>query len=143
MGRALEQARLGVGLASPNPTVGCVIVKDGHIVGAGYHIYEALHHAEIVALKNAGGEARGGTAYVTLEPCSHRGRTGPCADALIAAGVSRVVAGPRDPNTQVNGVGLKRLRDAGISVCAGVMQDESRRMNEAFARSIRTGRPLL
>ncbi len=143
MGHALEQARLGIGLASPNPTVGCVIVKDGHIVGAGFHAYDALDHAEIVALRHAGGEARDATAYVTLEPCSHRGRTGPCADALIAAGVARVVAATLDPNAEVNGKGLKRLEEAGIAVCAGVMQDEARRINEAFARWIRSGRPLL
>jgi diaminohydroxyphosphoribosylaminopyrimidine deaminase/5-amino-6-(5-phosphoribosylamino)uracil reductase len=143
MGRALEQARLGVGLASPNPTVGCVIVKDGHIVGAGFHAYDALDHAEVVALRSAGGEARGATAYVTLEPCSHRGRTGPCADALIAAGVTRVVAATLDPNSEVNGKGLKRLEDAGIAVSAGVMQEEARRINEAFARWIRNSRPLV
>src|SRR5664279_5667747 len=143
MEHALEQARLGVGLASPNPTVGCVLVKDGHIVGTGFHAYDALDHAEIVALRKAGGEAVGATVYVTLEPCSHRGRTGPCADALIAAGVARVVAATCDPNAQVNGKGLARLRDAGIAVSAGVMQDEARRINEAFARWIRSGRPLL
>lgn len=143
MGHALEQARLGVGLASPNPTVGCVIVKDGHIVGEGFHNYDALDHAEIVALKNAGGEAVGATAYVTLEPCSHRGRTGPCADALIAAGVARVVAATLDPNTEVNGKGLMRLAEAGIAVSAGVMQSDARRINEAFACWIRSGRPLL
>ena len=143
MGHAMEQARLGVGLASPNPTVGCVIVKDGHIVGEGFHAFDALDHAEIVALRNAGGEARGATVYVTLEPCSHRGRTGPCADALIASGVARVVAATLDPNPEVNGKGLKRLRDADIAVSAGVMQGEARRINEAFARWIRSGRPLL
>jgi diaminohydroxyphosphoribosylaminopyrimidine deaminase / 5-amino-6-(5-phosphoribosylamino)uracil reductase len=143
MGHALEQARQGVGLASPNPTVGCVIVKDGHIVGQGFHNYDALDHAEIVALRDAGGESGGATAYVTLEPCSHRGRTGPCADALIAAGVARVVAATRDPNSEVNGTGLARMRDAGIAVCVGVMQDDARRINESFARWIRSGRPLL
>jgi diaminohydroxyphosphoribosylaminopyrimidine deaminase / 5-amino-6-(5-phosphoribosylamino)uracil reductase len=143
MRHALDQAQLGVGLASPNPTVGCVIVKDGHIVGAGFHAYDALDHAEIVALRIAGAEARGATAYVTLEPCSHRGRTGPCADALIAAGVGRVVAATRDANSEVNGKGLKRLQDAGISVSVGVMQDEARRMNESFARWICSGRPLV
>jgi diaminohydroxyphosphoribosylaminopyrimidine deaminase / 5-amino-6-(5-phosphoribosylamino)uracil reductase len=143
MEHALEQARLGVGLASPNPTVGCVIVKDGHIVGEGFHAYDALDHAEIVALRQAGGEAAGATAYVNLEPCSHRGRTGPCSDALIAAGVARVVAATCDPNEQVNGRGLARLRESGIAVSSGVMQDEARRMNEAFARWIRNGRPLV
>src|SRR4051794_8040105 len=143
MGYALEQARLGLGLASPNPMVGCVIVKDGHIGGEGLHIYDALDHAEIVGLRKAGGEAAGATAYVTLEPCSHRGRTGPCADELIAAGVARVVAATCDPNAEVNGNGLARLRDAGIAVSTGVMQNEARRINEAFARWIRSGRPML
>src|SRR5215831_11007894 len=116
MQRALELARKGVGLASPNPTVGCVIVRDGQIVGEGFHQYEWRDHAEIVALKSAGSKARGGTLYVSLEPCNHTGRTGPCSEAIIAAGVSRVVAAIEDPNPKTSGRGFERLRSAGIEV---------------------------
>jgi len=115
MQRALELARGAVGLASPNPCVGCVIVRDGVVVGEGAHHYDALDHAEIVALKQAaerGLDVSEATAYVTLEPCSHHGRTGPCADALIAAGVGRVVVSTQDPNPLVSGRGLERLRRA-------------------------------
>jgi diaminohydroxyphosphoribosylaminopyrimidine deaminase/5-amino-6-(5-phosphoribosylamino)uracil reductase len=139
----LELARATVGLASPNPMVGCVVVRDGEIVGEGAHLYEQRDHAEVVALRQAGERARGATAYVTLEPCSHRGRTGPCADALIAAGVSRVVAATVDPNPLVRGRGIERLREAGIEVAVGVLQGEAREINGAFARFIRTGRPLV
>ncbi|MHB1700982.1 MAG: bifunctional diaminohydroxyphosphoribosylaminopyrimidine deaminase/5-amino-6-(5-phosphoribosylamino)uracil reductase RibD, partial [Acidobacteriaceae bacterium] len=110
MGRALVLAEESVGLASPNPAVGCVLVREGRTVGEGFHAYDTLDHAEIVALKQAGAEARGATAYVTLEPCSHRGRTGPCADALVQAGVARVVTATLDPNPQVAGSGIARLR---------------------------------
>jgi diaminohydroxyphosphoribosylaminopyrimidine deaminase/5-amino-6-(5-phosphoribosylamino)uracil reductase len=150
MRRALGLARGSVGLASPNPMVGCVLVRggvagdDGVVVGEGAHVYDELDHAEIVALKQAGEErARGATAYVTLEPCSHRGRTGPCADALIAAGVRRVVVGTIDPNPRVSGEGIARLRAAGIEVRVGVMEREARGVNDGFARFIRTGRPLV
>jgi diaminohydroxyphosphoribosylaminopyrimidine deaminase / 5-amino-6-(5-phosphoribosylamino)uracil reductase len=144
MGRALELAHASVGLASPNPQVGCVLVRDGVVVGEGAHVFDELDHAEIVALKQAGGEqARGATAYVTLEPCSHWGRTGPCADALIAAGVRRVVAATVDPNPRVSGEGIARLRAAGVEVSVGVLEREARQVNDGFAKFIRTGRPLV
>ncbi len=143
MARALAQARLGVGLASPNPTVGCVIVKNHHVIGEGFHAYASKDHAEIVALRDAGAEARDATAYVTLEPCSTRGRTGPCADALIAAGISRVVTATKDPNPAVNGGGIVSLVAAGVRVTVGVRETEARRLNDAFARWIRSGLPLL
>ena len=116
MEHALDLARKGVGLASPNPTVGCVIVKDGAIVGEGFHQYDWRDHAEIVALKQAGERARGATLYVTLEPCNHTGRTGPCTEAIIAAGIARVVAAMEDPNPKTRGSGFARLRAAGIEV---------------------------
>jgi diaminohydroxyphosphoribosylaminopyrimidine deaminase/5-amino-6-(5-phosphoribosylamino)uracil reductase len=141
--RALELARATLGLASPNPQVGCVVVSNGEIAGEGAHLYEQLDHAEVVALRQAGERARGATAYVTLEPCSHHGRTGPCADALIAAGVSRVVVATVDPNPKVSGRGIARLRAAGTKVIVGVLQTEARVINDAFAQFIRTGRPLV
>ena len=143
MARALELARAGVGLASPNPTVGCVLVRDGANVGEGFHQYDLRDHAEIVALKQAGEQAKGASAYVTLEPCSHQGRTGPCANALIAAGVSRVVIATLDPNASVNGQGAERLRAAGIGVSLGVGTDEARRLNDGFAQWIQTRRPFV
>ena len=143
MQRALGLARATVGLASPNPQVGCVVVHDGQVVGEGAHVYDAFDHAEIVALGQAGERARGATAYVTLEPCSHHGRTGPCADALIQAGVGRVVAATLDPNPQVGGRGIQRLRDAGVEVAVGVGEREARALNDGFARWIRTGWPLV
>ena len=143
MQRALELARATVGLASPNPQVGCVLVRDGLVVGEGAHVYDEFDHAEIVALKQAGERARGATAYVTLEPCNHHGRTGPCAEALIAAGVRRVVAATVDPNRQVSGQGIARLRAAGVEVEVGTCEAEAREVNDAFARWIRTDRPLV
>jgi diaminohydroxyphosphoribosylaminopyrimidine deaminase/5-amino-6-(5-phosphoribosylamino)uracil reductase len=143
MRRALELAQATVGLASPNPQVGCVLVRDGEIVGEGAHLYDDLDHAEIVALKQAGDLASGSTAYVTLEPCSHHGRTGPCADALIAAGVQRVVAATVDPYLQVSGQGVARLRAAGVEVLVGLLEREARAVNEAFVRFIQSGRPLV
>lgn len=143
MERALALAETSVGLASPNPAIGCVLVKDGSVVGEGFHVYDDKHHAEIVALKQAGKLARGATAYITLEPCSHHGRTGPCADALIAAGVSRVVTAARDPNPQVSGRGLDRLQAAGVSLTIGVKEAAARRINEAFAKFIRTRQPFV
>jgi diaminohydroxyphosphoribosylaminopyrimidine deaminase / 5-amino-6-(5-phosphoribosylamino)uracil reductase len=143
MQRALEFARKGIGLASPNPTVGCVIVNNGHIVGEGFHQYDRCDHAEIVALKTAGEKSRGSTAYVTLEPCNHTGRTGPCSQALINAGVTRVVAATRDPNPKVSGAGLEALRSANITVDAGVCEAEAQSLNQGFACWIRTGRPFL
>ena len=143
MQHALALARKGTGLASPNPMVGCVIARQGQIVGEGFHQYEWRDHAEIVALKSAGDKARGATLYVTLEPCNHTGRTGPCADAIIAAGVRRVVAAMDDPNPVNSGRGFERLRAAGIEVFNGVCEDEARRLNEAFACWIRTKKPFV
>ena len=143
MRRALELARATVGLASPNPQVGCVLVRDGETVGEGAHLYDERDHAEIVALQQAGERARGATAYVTLEPCSHHGRTPPCANALIAAGVQRVVAATIDPNPLVGGRGIARLRAGDVDVTVGVCEREARELNDAFACFIRTGRPLV
>src|SRR5438309_2322085 len=136
--QALELARRGIGLASPNPNVGAVIVaENGEVVGTGFHTYEGLKHAEILALEQAGERARGATIYVNLEPCSHHGRTGPCADALISAGIRRVVAGVPDPNPLVGGQGFSRLREAGVSVASGLLAEECQHVNEAFANYIR------
>jgi diaminohydroxyphosphoribosylaminopyrimidine deaminase/5-amino-6-(5-phosphoribosylamino)uracil reductase len=144
MARALEQAARSVGVSSPNPAVGCVLVQsDGSVVGEGFHAYDKFDHAEIVALKQAGKKARAATAYVTLEPCSHQGRTGPCANALIAAGVSRVVVATGDPNPAVNGQGIARLRAAGISVTTDVLQSEARALNDGFAKYIQTKLPFV
>ena len=143
MQRALELARKGIGLASPNPTVGCVIVNKGQIVGEGFHQYDWRDHAEIVALKTAGEKSRGATAYVTLEPCNHAGRTGPCTQALIHAGIARVVAATRDPNPNVSGGGLEALRSASLTVEAGVCEHEAQTFNQGFACWIRTGRPFV
>lgn len=143
MDHALDFARKGVGLASPNPTVGCVIVRDGEIVGQGFHQYEYRDHAEVVALKAAGAKAQGATLYVTLEPCSHTGRTGPCTEAIIAAGVTRVVAAMQDPNPATEGRGFERLRSAGIEVVSGVQEEQAQRLNEAFARYIRAKKPFV
>ena len=143
MEHALDLARKGVGLASPNPTVGCVIVKDGAIVGDGFHQYAGRDHAEIVALQQAGEKARGATLYVTLEPCNHPGRTGPCTEAIIAAGISRVVAAMEDPNPKTRGSGFTRLRGAGIEVETGVLETEAEKLNEAFAYWITTHKPFV
>ena len=148
MQRALELARRGIAVSSPNPAVGCVILDcAGQVVGEGWHEYDLLDHAEVVALKGAQQHAadrlRGGTAYVTLEPCNHTGRTPPCAEALIAAGLSRVVVATIDPNPDVAGHGLDTLRAAGIQVTLGICQPEARRLNEGFAHWIQNRRPLV
>jgi diaminohydroxyphosphoribosylaminopyrimidine deaminase/5-amino-6-(5-phosphoribosylamino)uracil reductase len=143
MGRALELALCSVGVSSPNPAVGCVLVRDGSLVGEGFHAYDKLDHAEIVALKQAADKARGATAYVTLEPCSHRGRTGPCANALIAAQVGRVVIATGDPNPEVNGRGVAKLLAAGISVTTDVLRDEARALNDGFAKYIQHHLPFI
>jgi diaminohydroxyphosphoribosylaminopyrimidine deaminase/5-amino-6-(5-phosphoribosylamino)uracil reductase len=143
MEHALELARRGIGLASPNPTVGCVIVKDGAIVGEGFHQYDWRDHAEIVALKQAGEKARGATMYVTLEPCNHTGRTGPCSEAVIAAGIARLVGAMEDQNPETGGGGLERLRAAGVEVENGLLEAEARRLNEGFSQWIRTRRPFV
>jgi len=143
MQHALALARKGIGLASPNPMVGCVIVRDGQIAGEGFHQYDWRDHAEIIALKSAGEKARGATLYVNLEPCNHTGRTGPCTEAIIAAGVQRVVAAMDDPNPVNSGRGFEQLRAAGIEVLTGVCEDEARRLNEAFAWWIQTKKPFV
>lgn len=139
----MDLARKGVGLASPNPTVGCVIVKDGAIVGEGFHQYAWRDHAEIVALKQAGERARGATLYVTLEPCNHNGRTGPCSEAIVKAGFARVVAAMEDPNPKTRGGGFSTLRSAGIEVACGLMESEAKALNEAFAWWITSQRPYV
>jgi len=143
MEHALALARKGIGLASPNPTVGCVIVREGEIVGEGFHQYDWRDHAEVAALKSAGEKARGATLYVTLEPCNHTGRTGPCTEAVIAARVRRVVAATEDPNPRTSGSGIARLREASIEVETGLMEEEARRLVEAFACWIRTKKPFV
>ena len=143
MHEALELAGRSQGFASPNPAVGCVLVRDGVAVGRGFHGYDWLEHAEVSALKNAGKSARGSTAYVTLEPCCTSGRTGPCTKALIEAGVTRVVVATTDPNPAVNGKGIQHLRAAGIDVITGMFEREALRINDGFARHIRTGLPFL
>ena len=143
MARALKLAQRGRFTTHPNPNVGCVIVKDGEIVGEGYHHRAGEPHAEVHALRMAGEKAKGATAYVTLEPCSHHGRTPPCCDALIAAGVARVVASMQDPNPQVAGRGLYRLQQAGIDVSHGLMMSEAEQLNKGFLKRMRTGFPYI
>ncbi len=142
--RALELAREGVGLASPNPYVGAVIADaHGNVVGTGSYSYAGMKHAEVLALEAAGRKARGGTLYINLEPHAHQGRTPPCTDALIAAGVYRVVASMADPNPKVSGLGFEKLRAAGIHVEVGRLEEQARRLNEGFGRYIRHGTPLV
>ncbi len=144
MREALDLARQGRAQASPNPMVGAVVVRGGEVVGRGFHTYVGLRHAEAIALDEAGERARGATVYVSLEPCSHQGRTPPCADALIAAGVARVVAAMEDPNPRVGGAGLQRLKAAGIATeIASDFTAEAAKLNEPFAHFMRTGRPLV
>src|ERR1700730_7488109 len=143
MQRAMNLARKATGLASPNPLVGCVLVREGQIVGEGFHQYDLRDHAEVLAIKSAGETARGATLYVSLEPCNHTGRTGPCTEAIIEAGIQRVVASIDDPNPVVAGGGFDRLRAAGVEVFTGVLEEEARRLNEAFAKWIRTKRPFV
>ncbi len=141
MAEALRLAEKGLFTATPNPRVGCVIVRDGQTVGTGWHEKAGGPHAEVLALRAAGARARGATAYVSLEPCSHHGRTPPCVDALIEAGIARVVAAMQDPNSQVAGSGFARLRAAGIEVESGLMQDEARALNIGFVSRMSRGRP--
>ena len=144
MDEALELARQGLGRTSPNPVVGAVVVNDGRIVGRGFHTYAQAKHAEVVALEEAGAQSKGATLYITLEPCSHYGRTPPCADALVRAGVTRVIAAMQDPNPQVAGQGFRRLKDAGVAVeIASEYTDEAAQLNEAFVHSMQTGLPLV
>jgi diaminohydroxyphosphoribosylaminopyrimidine deaminase / 5-amino-6-(5-phosphoribosylamino)uracil reductase len=142
--QALDLARQGIGLTSPNPCVGAVIVdaKDA-VAGTGSHTYDGVKHAEILALEQAGEKARGATLYINLEPCFHQGRTAPCADAVIAAGISRVVASMQDPNPLVSGQGFAKLRAAGINVSCGILEEQAKRLNESFAKYIRHHIPLV
>ena len=143
MRAALALATRGLGNTWPNPAVGCVIVRDGQVVGRGWTAPGGRPHAETEALKRAGAAARGATAYVTLEPCCHFGRTPPCADALIEAGIARVVVALRDPDPRVDGAGLRRLRQAGIAVLEGLLEEEARRLNAGFIKRLSQGLPLV
>jgi diaminohydroxyphosphoribosylaminopyrimidine deaminase/5-amino-6-(5-phosphoribosylamino)uracil reductase len=141
MRQALALAERGLYTTTPNPRVGCLVVKDGAVVGAGWHEKAGLPHAEVLALKQAGERARGATLYVNLEPCSHHGRTPPCVDAVTAAGVKRVVAAMQDPNLKVAGSGFAKLRAAGVEVESGLMEDEARELNIGFVARMTRGRP--
>jgi diaminohydroxyphosphoribosylaminopyrimidine deaminase/5-amino-6-(5-phosphoribosylamino)uracil reductase len=143
MRAALGLATRGLGNTWPNPAVGCVVVRDGQVIGRGWTAPGGRPHAETEALKRAGHAARGATAYVTLEPCCHWGRTPPCTDALIAAGVARVVVALRDPDPRVDGVGLRRLREAGIEVVEGLLEDEARLLNAGFIKRLSLGLPMV
>ena len=141
--RALAMARLGLGQASPNPSVGCVLVKGGQIIGEAFHEYAGKDHAEVRAIRQAGRRTRGATAYVSLEPCPHYGRTPPCTKLLLEAGIRRVVVSALDPNPRVCGTGIEQLRAGGIRVDIGLMQEVAERIIEPFACHVRTGRPLV
>ena len=143
MARALELAQRGLYSARPNPMVGCVIEREGQVVGEGWHERAGEPHAEVLALREAGDRARGATAYVTLEPCAHHGRTPPCADALVEAGVARVVAAMRDPFPRVDGAGFARLQAAGIEVASGLLEAQARELNRGFLSRVERGRPWL
>ncbi|TAN49502.1 MAG: bifunctional diaminohydroxyphosphoribosylaminopyrimidine deaminase/5-amino-6-(5-phosphoribosylamino)uracil reductase RibD [Methylococcaceae bacterium] len=141
MAHALRLAERGLYTTDPNPRVGCIISRNGAVVGAGWHSRAGGPHAEVEALRQAGEAARGATVYVTLEPCSHHGRTPPCADALIQAGVARVVAAMQDPNPRVAGAGLARLQAAGIATACGLLEEQALRLNRGFVKRMQTGRP--
>ena len=143
MGQAMELALQGRGLASPNPMVGAVLVRDGRVVGRGVHRYGQRKHAEVRALEQAGDRARGATLYVNLEPCCHQGRTAPCCRAIVDSGIARVVLAMRDPNPLVAGKGMEWLTSAGLQVTGGVREDEARRLNEAFAKYISSRKPFV
>ena len=143
MRRALELARLGEGYTRPNPLVGAVVVKDGEVIAEGYHARYGGPHAEMVALERAGERARGADLYVNLEPCVHYGKTPPCVDRIIAAGVRRVILATRDPNPLVNGKGVDKLRSAGIEVVEGVLREEAEKLNEIFFHWVKTQRPFV
>ncbi|MHB8732005.1 MAG: bifunctional diaminohydroxyphosphoribosylaminopyrimidine deaminase/5-amino-6-(5-phosphoribosylamino)uracil reductase RibD [bacterium] len=143
MREALTLAARGAGTASPNPMVGALVVADGRVVGRGYHPKPGEPHAEIFALREAGALARGATLYTTLEPCAHTGRTGPCTEAIVAAGIRRVVAAMVDPDAQVRGAGLARLREAGVETAVGAGEAEARRLNEAYVKHRTTGLPFV
>lgn len=141
--RCLEFARRGSGVVSPNPMVGCVIVKNGNVIGEGYHQRYGGLHAERNAFRNAKTSVRGATLYVNLEPCLHYGKTPPCVDAIIESGIRRVVVGTLDPNPLVAGRGVKILRESGMDVKVGVKEDECKELNKTFFKYIRTGRPYI
>ena len=141
MARALQLAARGLYTTDPNPRVGCVLVRGDETLGEGWHERAGEAHAEVAALAAARGDARGATAYVSLEPCSHTGRTPPCADALIAAGVGRVVCASVDPNPRVAGAGIERLKAAGIAVSVGILENEARALNPGFFSRFERGRP--
>ncbi|MCM2314533.1 MAG: bifunctional diaminohydroxyphosphoribosylaminopyrimidine deaminase/5-amino-6-(5-phosphoribosylamino)uracil reductase RibD [Thermoanaerobaculia bacterium] len=143
MSRALELAANGRYSASPNPMVGCVVVREGRVIGEGFHLRAGLPHAEIEALRNCPEDPAGATLYVNLEPCSHHGRTPPCVDALIEARIGKVVVALGDPHPEVNGAGIRRLREAGIHVETGLLAEEARHLNEKFLVSVATDRPFV
>ena len=143
MKRALELATRGAGMVSPNPMVGAVIVSGGKVIGEGFHRFDLLRHAESYAIEQAGDRARGATLYCNLEPCCHHGRTPPCTDALMSAGVGRTVIALTDPDPRVSGRGLEQLRAAGIVVDVGVCEDEARQLNEQYLKYISTGKPFI
>ena len=140
---ALDLAKRGEFTTTPNPSVGCVLVKDGKVIGKGFHAKAGEPHAEVMALREAGENARGATAYVTLEPCSHFGRTPPCAKGLVEAGVSKVIAAMCDPNPQVAGKGLQILSDAGIQSAVGLLEENAEQLNKGFLKRMRTGKPFV
>lgn len=142
MARAIQLAKKGRYTTDPNPRVGCILVRDDAVIGEGWHVQAGQGHAEVLALNNVS-DARGATAYVTLEPCSHQGRTPPCCNALIKAGVSRVVAAMQDPNPQVSGRGLEKLKAAGIEVCCGVLQEDAQALNRGFIKRMTENRPFV
>jgi diaminohydroxyphosphoribosylaminopyrimidine deaminase / 5-amino-6-(5-phosphoribosylamino)uracil reductase len=143
MARAILLAHRGVAQTHPNPMVGAIIIKNDRISGEGFHTYAGRKHAEILALEQAGSDARGATLYLNLEPCCHTGRTGPCTQAIIESGIKRVVAAMPDPNPKVSGRGFRALRHAGIEVSAGIRESDARRLNEPFAKWIQTGQPFV
>ena len=143
MWMALDLARQGRGRTSPNPMVGAVVVSGSEVVGSGYHQFAGGPHAEIIALEKAGEKAKGATLYVNLEPCNHHGRTGPCSEAIIKAGISRVVLAMQDPNPLVSGSGITRLAEAGLKIKEGVLEDKARQLNEAFIKFMETGMPYV
>lgn len=143
MSRAIELAKKGIYTTAPNPNVGCVIAKEGEVVGEGYHFRAGEPHAEVYAMREAGEKAAGATAYVTLEPCSHYGRTPPCAEGLIKAKVAKVICAMQDPNPIVAGRGIKMLRDAGIEVEVGLLEQDAEALNPAFIKKMKTGMPFV
>ena len=143
MARALELARRGEALTHPNPMVGAIVVAGDREVGLGVHTYDGVKHAEVLALEEAGSRARGASLYLNFEPCGHTGRTPPCTDAILSAGIARVVAAMKDPNPRVAGRGFAQLERAGVKITTGILEKEARRLNEAFACWIRTGRPFV